>query len=90
MIKLCLPYTVQWLPLHCKREHCSKKGRLIIYLSQKYKYNIKYLNNYSTIWVGQFIEKIGTFFPKNILGNICSPPRDNIDNYKNFIDELAP
>ena len=66
----------------------SAHGGLSIYLNNKYDYKILSISN---VWEGQFIEITGNTIPKKIIqGNIYRLPRDVIENYNTFIDELTP
>ncbi|MGB1899487.1 MAG: reverse transcriptase family protein, partial [Candidatus Kariarchaeum pelagius] len=68
----------------------SSKGGLVIYLKDCYDYIILPQSHKSENWEGLFIEVKGGDLKRNyILGNIYRPPRDLIDNYRNFIDELS-
>ena len=52
---------------------------------------IKQSYTLSNTWEGQFIEVMGENLTKNIIiGNIYRPPRNAINNYRTFIDELTP
>ena len=65
-------------------------GGISIYLNNKYDYKILSISNVSNVWEGQFIEINGNTIKEIILGNIYRPPRDTIENYKTFVDELTP
>ena len=69
---------------------CSAQGGLLKYLNNKYDYKILSISNVSNVWEGQFIEITENTIKTIILGNIYRPPRDIIENYKTFIDELTP
>ena len=69
---------------------CSSKGGLIIYLRNNFKYKYIKKINESNIWEGQFIEINGGGLSKNIvLANVYRPPRDLVENYKIFTEELT-
>ena len=71
---------------------CTSKGGLIIYLNTKFQYiDVMKLTGYNT-WGGQVIQvRKGEHLAKPvIIGNIYRPPRDLIENYKEFIDEFTP
>ena len=77
-----------------KGKSASAHGGVAIYLKDTFKYSILTINSLSNIWDGIFIEIIidesySTQFKKTlILGNIYRPPRDNMENYENFINEI--
>ena len=71
---------------------CTSKGGLIIYLNKRFQYLDKNkLTGYNT-WEGQVIQvKKGEYLAKPVLiGNIYRPPRDLIENYNEFMDEITP
>ena len=71
---------------------CSTKGGLIIYLHEKFDYVYKSrLSNYET-WEGQIIRiKKSNVLNKEInLANIYRPPKDIIERYTEFIQEITP
>ena len=70
---------------------CTSKGGLSIYLHKKFDYFIrKKLTDYEN-WEGQVIQiKKGSYLPKPIiLGNFYRPPRELIENYRDFINEFG-
>ena len=68
----------------------GRKGGLITYLNDRYKYKIKINHDASTLWEGQFLEISGNGLNKRIiLGNIYRRPRDLIENYNIFINDLS-
>ena len=70
---------------------CSLHGGVGIYLSKSYDYKILNINDKNNIWDGLFIEitNANNNLGKNlIIGNIYRPPRENIDNYQIFINDL--
>jgi hypothetical protein len=70
---------------------CSKKGGLIIYLHNKFKSTTEMTCNKYTSWEAQFIKIInGGLKRAIILGNIYRPPKDLIEKYKQFTQEIAP
>ena len=70
---------------------CSNKGGLIIYLLEKFNYDIMQSYNTSDVWEGQFVRITGGGLTNELLiGNIYRPPRDLNINYKQFIEELTP
>ena len=67
----------------------SSHAGLAIYLSSIYNYKCLDIYKKLNIWEGQFIEVTSnTINKKIILGNIWRPPRDIIENYQTFIEEL--
>ena len=67
----------------------SPHGGLAIYLHERYDYTVLPPTK-SAIWEGQFIQINETETKTNItLGNIYRPPRDILNNYQTFIQELA-
>jgi hypothetical protein len=68
---------------------CSNKAGLIIYLHEKYNYNVLQIYDNSDIWEAQFITVYNDSMPKGIIiGNMYRPPCDNIENYKFFSEEI--
>ena len=72
---------------------CTSNGGLIIYLHEKYCYEVRNLYSNSDIWEGLFIDVTGHNLRKRLtIVNIYRPPGDN-DNNKNietFINEMSP
>ena len=72
---------------------CSSVGQksgLITYLNDRYTYKIKINHDASTLWEGQFLEISGNGLNKRIiLGNIYRRPRDLIENYNIYINDLS-
>ena len=61
----------------------------MIYLHNSYSYSNLPIYEKSDIWEGQFIKVSGGNTCSNIiLGNIYRPPRDTIDNYSTFNNQL--
>ena len=76
--------------MHRTDKTCRNKGGLIIYLKQKFKYNIKNIHTETDSWECQFIDITGQLPSKNvILGNVYIPPKNTNIDYKKFIDEFA-
>ena len=74
-----------------QNQTCGRKGGLIIYLNENFKYKIKQIPGHSHIWESQFVEVYGGGLSKSvILGNIYRPPRNLIVNYRTFLNELTP
>ena len=70
---------------------CSSHGGLAIYLFKKYDHKTLTLYNHSDIWEGQLVEIAVVTLHKNIvIGNIYRPPKDLINNYRNFKEQLIP
>ena len=70
---------------------CSSHGGLAIYLLNKYDHKTFTIQDHPDIWEGQFIEISGVTLQKNIvIGNIYRPPKDLINNYRNFKEQLIP
>ena len=70
---------------------CSNKGGLIIYLHEKFNYDIMLRYDTSDVWEGKFIKVTGGGLVNELsIGNIYRPPRDLNRNYKQFIEELMP
>ena len=58
---------------------------------KKYAHKTLTIYDHSDIWEGQFIEISGVTLQKNIvIGNIYRPPKDLINNYRNFKEQLIP
>mgnify|MGYP000297251403 CR=1 FL=1 len=69
---------------------CSSHGGLAIYLRNSFNYKTLPVYKESEIWEGQFIEISSNLVQKKIvLGNIYRPPRDVIENYNSFTNELT-
>lgn len=70
---------------------CSAHGGVCMYIRDNIEYKILNLNINSTIYDGLFVE-IVTDVDKSrktlIIGNIYRPPRNNVDNYKYFTEDL--
>ena len=72
-------------------KHCSNKGGLIIYLHERFNYDIMLSYDTSDVWEGQFVKITGGGLTNELMiGNIYRPPRDLNKNYKQFIEELTP
>ena len=76
-----------------KGKSCSTHGGTAIYLNDEYDYKILSYSSESNIWDGLFIEIEKTSTSVNqtkklIIGNIYRPPRNNVNNYSIFIEEL--
>ena len=68
----------------------SSHSGLVIYLHKSYKYDIKNIDISTDIWEGLFINVIHPDMKHKItLGNIYRPPRDNIAQVQQFLDELS-
>ena len=76
---------------------CSLHGGVGLYIKANFEYKILNFVNSSAVWDGQFIEILNN--SKNItastgsgkklvIGNIYRPPRDNVENIHNFIQDL--
>ena len=60
---------------------CSRHGGLIIYLHEKYCYEVRNLYSSSDIWEDLFIDVAGHNFRKrSTIGNIYRPTHDNSNN----------
>ena len=70
---------------------CSERGGLIIYLNNKFNYNILPVCERFEKWEGQFIEISGFLSSKFvILGNLYRLPREGLNDYNEFINEFIP
>ena len=70
---------------------CSNKGGLIIYLHNKFNHTVLPTTFTSADFEGQFIQVKGGGLKKPItIGNIYRPPRDLLENYTTFINEMTP
>ena len=79
---------------------CSTHGGVCIYLKDTLNFEILNIEDNQRVWDGLFIEVYtrnndgsGTTNDllnsrKLIIGNIYRPPRDSLDNYREFIDNL--
>jgi exonuclease III len=79
-----------------KVRSCSAHGGVAIYLHNKFEYRILDHSSRSNIWDGVFIElhekrNVRNFHnvKKLIICNIYRPPRNIIENYSAFIDEIT-
>ena len=76
-----------------KGKTCSGHGGLLIYLHQRYSYNIRNLYESPDIWEGLFINIYGANLKKQItLCNVYRPPKfnNNDTSISNFITEFEP
>ena len=74
-----------------QNKHCSEHGGLMIYLHEKYQYEI-YNISQSSVWEGMLVKVICNRNGKYLyLANIYRPPKDNLSNniIQQFIDELS-
>jgi exonuclease III len=77
-----------------KGKSCSTHGGVAIYLSTDYDFQILSYHSRSNIWDGLFVEierksvDVTQNSKKMIIGNIYRPPRNNVNNYHTFTDEL--
>ena len=75
-----------------KGKQCSAHGGVAIYLHEMYNYNIINVSD-SNMWDGQFIEITGNSLDVNneklIVGNIYRPPRQNVSDIDNFVEEIT-
>ena len=78
-----------------KPRQCSLHGGVGIYLKDTLKFKILPIEGNPDIWDGLFLEILLNCHDNNIglnrkliLGNIYRPPRDNIENYSTFTDEI--
>ena len=70
---------------------CSNKGGLKIYLHNKFNHTVLSTTFTSADFEGQFIQVKGGGLKKPItIGNIYRPPRDLLENYTTFINEMTP
>ena len=66
---------------------CSTHGGVAIYLNKCFDYKVLDLYNDSNVWDGLFIEvKLNN--KSLIIGNIYRPPRELLDNYNIFVEDL--
>ena len=70
-----------------KGKLCSAHGGVAIFLNCKYSYDVLSVQSNSNCWDGIFLE-IELENRKLIVGNIYRPPRNLIENYSTFCDEL--
>lgn len=69
-----------------KPKSCSRHGGVAIYLRNELNFSILPTVSNSNTWDGIFLEIYTN--KKLILGNIYRPPRENIENYTIFINEI--
>jgi hypothetical protein len=76
--------------IHMPRQ-CSLHGGVGIYIKNTLKYQVLQIEGNPELWDGIFIEitlKCKNPGKKLILGNIYRPPRDNLENYCLFNEDL--
>ena len=87
--------TLEGYNLITRHTSCSAHGGVSIYLNENFNYEILNVFDDPNVWDGQFIEvtsndtnnrELNT--NKLIIGNIYRPPRDNIDNYNSFTNDM--
>ena len=77
-----------------KPRSCSAHGGVAIYLKGNCEYKVLSITSESNIWDGLFVEVIlnnsenGNSRKKVIVGNIYRPPRNTVDNYEIFCNEI--
>ena len=79
--------------LSTRVKKCSGHGGLIIYIHDRYHFEVRNVCPESRIWEGLFIDIYGTDRKKAItLGNVYRQPKDNNSDsvISTFIDELSP
>ena len=70
---------------------CSSHGGSAIYLLKRYDNKTLTLYNHSNIREGQFVEISGVTLHENIvICNIYRRPKDLVNNYRNFKEQLIP
>ena len=72
---------------------CSAHGGVAIYVQMDLECKILQINGNREIWDGLFIEVSGMQFAnqnvgKVVIGNIYRPPRELVENYATFTDEI--
>ena len=69
---------------------CSSKGGLLIYIDNRFDYEVKMNLNTYEHWEGQIIHITGGGLSQPvIIGNIYRPPRPSTENYNKFINEFS-
>ena len=69
---------------------CSSKGGLLIYIDNRFDYEVKMNLNTYEHWEGQIIQITGGGLSQPvIIGNIYRPPRPSMENYNKFINEFS-
>ena len=72
---------------------CSVHGGVAIYIHEKYDYKILNIDVVSDLWDGQFLEiNVTDKFSvkkKVVIVNLYRPPRPNINNMENFINDFS-
>ena len=72
---------------------CSSHGGVAVYLKDCFNYNVLEATEVSEIYDGIFL-KVNTTNTNSgsnkqlVIGNIYRPPRDNLDNYNTFIEQI--
>lgn len=72
---------------------CSAHGGVAIYLHEMFEYKILPFHSTANIWDGIFIEIYERSIQNNnrkklVIGNIYRPPRNNVENYTTFTEEI--
>ena len=88
-------FNINGYRLVAKPASCSAHGGVAIYLHESFEFKIlNYFEN-SEIYDAVFIEISDKYHNDNrlnnktiILGNIYRPPRDNLENYRTFIEDI--
>ena len=87
-------FDIDGYTLISKGKASSRHGGVAIYLSDNFCFKILPFESRSNIWDGLFIEIHETVDhvignkKKLIIGNIYRPPRNRVDNYQTFIEEI--
>ena len=72
---------------------CSAHGGVAIFVSENFDYNVLPIHSYSNSWDGLFLEitwkNTNSMNNKTlIVGSVYRPPRNRVENYRNFIEEF--
>ena len=72
-------------------KHASASSGLLIYLETDFDFKILALHKPSYLWEDHFVEKKSSSFQhKIVIGNIYRPPRNLLENFETFYNELEP
>ena len=83
---------IQGYNLVVRHSSCSVHGGVCYYIKKELIWKSIDINDNPAVWDGLFIEILSSntcdIQKKIILGNIYRPPRDNVENYQTFINDL--
>ena len=86
------PYNIPGYHLISTPHYSSSHGGFVIYLSEKWNYNIKTDDTVSKVWEKQIIaicDHNKKLKRKIVIGNIYRSPHNSRDNLANFLSEFS-